>query len=186
MKKKLNIRALTETAILTAMTVILSFIKIVPLPLGGAITLCSMLPLCVLSIRRGLKWGLAGGLVYAVIKLMLGIGEVISWGLTPAALIGCIFFDYLFAYTPIGLAGIFRHHGRWGMLAGSAFALFLRFLSHLLSGTLIFDAWTPEGWGSPFLYSVAYNGAYMLPELILTGIAVYIMARKTRILAPKN
>ena len=174
--KKQNIRALTETAVLTAMTVVLSFIKIVPLPLGGSVTLFSMLPLCVLSVRRGVKWGLSGGIVYACIKLMLNLGEIISWGLTPAALIGCICFDYLIAFTVIGLSGCLRSHGRAGILAGTALALFLRFCSHLISGVLIFDAWVPDGWADPFVYSVAYNGAFMLPELlmVLAGLLVLL------------
>ena len=175
--KKQNIKALTETAILTAMTVVLSFIKIVPLPLGGSVTLFSMLPLCVLSVRRGVKWGLSGGIVYAVIKLMLNLGEIISWGLTPAALIGCMLFDYLIAFTVIGLAGCLRTHGRAGILGGTAFALFLRFCSHLISGVFIFDAWVPEGWANPFVYSVAYNGAFMLPELLMVVLALFFLTK---------
>lgn len=172
-----RIRILAETAILTAMTVVLSFCKIVSLPLGGAITLCSMLPLCVLSVRRGVRWGLAGAFVYSVIKLMLALGEIISWGLTPQALIGCIFFDYLFAFSAIGLAGCFRKHGRAGMLSGTFLALFLRFCMHLTSGTLIFDAWTPDGWANPFIYSVAYNGAFMLPELLMVWAAMLALSK---------
>ena len=175
--KTANIKALTETAVLTAMTVVLSFIKIVPLPLGGSVTLFSMLPLCVLSVRRGVKWGLSGGIVYACIKLLLNIGEIISWGLTPAALAGCMVFDYLIAFTVIGLAGCLRTHGREGILAGTAIALFLRFCSHLLSGVLIFDAWTPDGWANPFVYSVVYNGGFMLPELLMVLAALFVLTK---------
>jgi len=172
-----RLRAMIECAIMVALATVLSMIKLYEAPLGGSVTLLSMLPISVLSIRLGLKWGLAGGFLHAMLQMFLDLGKVISWGLTPAALIGCIVFDYLAAFTVIGLAGLFRQYGRIGMVVGIALALFLRFCSHLVSGTLIFDAWLPDGWTNPFVYSVAYNGAYMLPELIFTVIAVIILTK---------
>ncbi len=176
-KKKLNLHALIECAIMVALSTVLSMVKIYTAPLGGSVTLLSMLPVCVLSIRLGLKWGLAGGFVYAALQMFLDLGAVISWGLTPAALIGCIVFDYLLAFTVIGLAGVFRILRRPGMIAGVTLALFLRFCSHLVSGTLIFDIWMPEEWSNPFLYSVVYNGTFMLPELVLTVAAVIALTK---------
>ena len=176
-KKRPDLRSMIECAIMIALATVLSMIKLYEAPLGGSVTLLSMLPICVLSIRLGRKWGLTGGFLYAMLQMFLDLGKVISWGLTPAALIGCIVFDYLLAFTVIGLAGTFRTVGRIGMIAGIAMALFLRFCSHLVSGTLIFDIWMPDGWGNPLLYSVAYNGAYMLPELLFTVIAVMILTK---------
>ena len=63
------------------------------------------------------------------------------------------------------------------MAAGVTLALFLRFCSHLVSGTLIFDIWLPDGWSNPFLYAIAYNGSFMLLELIFTIIAVLLLAK---------
>ena len=175
--KKIDLRSMIECAMMVALATVLSMIKLYEAPLGGSVTLLSMLPVSVLSIRLGLKWGLTGGFLYAMIQMFLDLGKVISWGLTPAALIGCIIFDYLLAFTVIGLAGAFRSMGRIGMILGIALALFGRFCSHLVSGTVIFDVWMPEGWGNPFIYSVAYNGAYMLPELLFTVAAVMILTR---------
>ena len=176
-KKRPDLRSMIECAIMVALATVLSMIKLYEAPLGGSVTLLSMLPVSVLSIRLGLKWGLTGGFLNAMIQMFLDLGKVISWGLTPAALIGCIIFDYLLAFTVIGLAGAFRGFGRIGMVCGIAMGLFARFCSHLVSGTLIFDVWMPEGWGNPFIYSVAYNGAYMLPELIFTVIAAMILTK---------
>ena len=186
--KKIDLRSMIECAMMVALATVLSMIKLYEAPLGGSVTLLSMLPVSVLSIRLGLKWGLTGGFLYAMIQMFLDLGKVISWGLTPAALIGCIIFDYLLAFTVIGLAGAFRSMGRIGMIWGIALALFGRFCSHLVSGTVIFDVWMPEGWGNPFIYSVAYNGAYMLPELVFTVAAVMILTRTPafrRVLAKK-
>ncbi len=174
--KNEKLQCMIECAIMIALAFILSKIEFWHMPLGGSVTLLSMLPIVVLSIRRGVKWGLIGGFLYALIKMFLALGEVVGWGLTPIGLIGCILFDYLIAFTVIGLGGLFRNAGRGGMIAGTALALFLRFCSHLVSGTLIFDIWMPEDWSNPFLYSIAYNGAYMLPELIITVAAVILLS----------
>ncbi len=174
---KSNLRPMIECAIMVALATVLSLIKLYEAPLGGSVTLLSMLPVSVLSIRLGLKWGLTGGFLYAMLQMFLDLGKVISWGLTPAALIGCIVFDYLAAFTVIGLAGILRKKGRIGMILGIAAVLFLRFCSHLVSGTLIFDVWMPDGWAHPFVYSVVYNCQYMLPELLFTVIAVMILTK---------
>ena len=172
-----RLRAMIECAIMVALATVLSTIKLYEAPFGGSVTLLSMLPVSVLSIRLGLKWGITGGFLYALLQMFLDLGKVTSWGLTPAALIGCIIFDYLLAFTVIGLAGLFRKRGRIGMIIGIALAMFLRFCSHLVSGTLIFDIWLPDGWANPFVYSVAYNGAFMLPELIFTVVAVIILTK---------
>ena len=176
-KHKPNLRDMIACAMMVALATVLSMIKLYEAPLGGSVTLLSMLPISVLSIRLGLSWGLTGGFLHAMIQMFLDLGRVISWGLTPAALIGCIVFDYLLAFTAIGLAGILRRHGRGGMVLGIALALFLRFCSHLVSGTLIFDVWMPDGFANPFVYSVIYNCQYMLPELGFTVIAVMILTK---------
>lgn len=59
------------------------------------------------------------------------------------------------------------------MLLGICFALFLRFVFHVISGTVIFDIWLPEEWNNPFIYSICYNGSFMLPELGMTLAAAF-------------
>ena len=49
-------RIMVESAVLIAASVILSFIKIYEAPLGGSVTLFSMVPLMIISIRHGLGW----------------------------------------------------------------------------------------------------------------------------------
>lgn len=53
---KNNTRKLAETAVLLALGTVLSFVK-VDMPMGGGMTICSMLPLIVVSWRYGWKWG---------------------------------------------------------------------------------------------------------------------------------
>ena len=86
-ERKEEILSLVEGAMMIALATALSFVKIVKFPWGGSITLLSMLPIVLYSIRRGVVKGLAVSFTYAVLQMMLDIAEVAGWGLTPALLI---------------------------------------------------------------------------------------------------
>ena len=176
-KKKVNVKKLTMSAVMTALSAALSMVKIFEMPLGGSVTLLSMLPVCMLSIMYGCKWGLFCSFMYSLTQLALGIGSVLSWGFTPQALAGSIVFDYLAAFTVLGLAGMFRRHGVPGYIGGISLALLLRVVSHVISGVIFFASWAPEGW-NPFVYSIAYNGAYMVPEIVFTFAGAVLLLRE--------
>lgn len=172
---------LTFSAVMVALASALSLIKLYKLPLGGSVTLLSMLPIVVISISLGLKWGVGSSFVYSLIQLFFGIvmEGLLGWGLTPAYLVGSIFLDYLIPFTVLGFAGAFAKKGYAGTLAGISLVFVLRFISHMFSGAILFGI--PEKWADKFnnvwLYSAAYNGSYMLPELVLTLIAAAIIFR---------
>ena len=105
---------------------------------------------------------------------MVDIAEIASWGLTAGIFIGAVVFDYLLAYGSLCLAGLFRNK-KYGLVWGTAVALPVRFIMHFISGYIFFASWAPEGY-TPFAYSVAYNGSYMLPELIITVVAAVIVS----------
>lgn len=180
-----KVRILVECAVMIALAVVLSMIKIWKMPLGGAVTLVSMLPVCVISIRHGLKWGMGTAFVYSLTQLLFGIvaDGLFAWGLTPVMLIGCILFDYVVAFTVLGVAGAFRKNGEVGAYVGIIAAFVLRFVSHFISGYIIFanlEQWELFGKlfeNKPALYSIAYNGMYMLPELAITLVVVVVLMR---------
>lgn len=177
--KKEQIHALTEGAIMVAAATILSLFKFNKMPFGGSLTLLSMFPIILYSIRHGVMKGLFVSFVYAVLQLLLDIGDIVSWGLTPGILVACIFMDYLVPFTCIGLGGLFRKRGYAGWLGGTALAVILRFLSHYLSGVYVWKsvgeiAGTSLIFESPYLYSLVYNSTYMVPELIFTMIAAAV------------
>ena len=180
---------MAECAVMIALSVVLSFIKIWKMPLGGSVTLLSMLPVCVVSVRHGLKWGLASSFIYSLFQLVFGItmDGLLGWGLTPMMLVGCIMFDYIIAFTVLGIAGLFRKNSSGGIYAGMTLAFLGRFISHFISGYVIFknlDQWELFGKAfseRPVLYSVCYNGMYMLPELVFSLAAVFILMRFTYI-----
>ena len=181
------------------------------LPFGGQITLVSMLPVVLISYRHGVKWGLVSGVAYAMIEMAIGAKTVTAafqpgyFGdgvLILNALIMCAL-DYMVAYTALGIVGIFRdrieNRGK-ALCCGVIVALGARYVAHILSGYILFSGWaewffTQEGfpaWGanlvaslSPealgLLYSVVYNGMYMIPEMIFTATAAVLIARNSKI-----
>ena len=65
-----------------------------------------------------------------------------------------------------------------GFCCGTALAVALRFVCHFITGWWIWDALWPNefGWASP-LYSLLYNGAYMLPEIIITAVVAVLLTK---------
>lgn len=177
------------------------------MPFGGQITMVSMLPVVLISYRHGVKWGLVSGLAYALIEMAIGARTVAAafqpgyFGdgtMIANAFIMCIL-DYLAAFTVLGLGGMFREKiasPGAALCWGSIVALGARYVCRIASGYILFSGWaewffTQEGfpgWGaalverlSPsvlgFVYSLVYNGMYMVPEMILTAIMAVLIAR---------
>ena len=177
------------------------------MPFGGQVTLVSMLPVVLISYRHGVKWGLVAGLGYALIEMVIGAKTVAAafqpgyFGdgtMILNALIMCVL-DYLVAFTALGLGGAFRNRTEnpgLGLCLGSVLALSARYVSHIASGYILFSGWaewffTQEGfpaWGASLVaslspdmlglvYSVVYNGMYMVPEIILTAVVSLFLAR---------
>ena len=175
--KHSKIKMLIEGAIMIALATVLSLVKVFSLPWGGSVTLLSMLPICLFSVHYGVKKGLAVSFLFSLVQLFFDLGEVLAWGLTPLILIACFLFDYIAAFTVLGFAGMFRSKGVPGWITGTAMAVFFRL--HFLSGVVIWrsvgELWNGFSTDNPWLYSLCYNGAYMLPELIFTCIGAFML-----------
>lgn len=185
--KNTKTKILVEGAAMVALATVLSFIRVFRLPWGGSITLLSMLPIVLFSIRRGVKAGVTVSFVYALVQFAQSIMDgIFGWGLTPVMLIACIFLDYIGAFTVLGLAGIFRNRKLPGWICGISLTVALRFLCHFLSGVIIWQSigslWEGFYTENTYLYSFLYNGCYMLPELIFTlaGAVALLMAPQTK------
>ena len=207
-------KRLTESAMLIAIAVVLELAGrtvIPPMPFGGQLTLCAMLPILLISYRHGVKWGLTAGFGYSLVQMALGAGTVTAafqpgyFGdsiMVGRAVTMCLL-DYVLAYTLLGLGGCFRNRIRnsgVSLMCGGLVAMGCRYLSHIFSGYILFSGWaewffTQEGfpaWGAGLVqtltpqmlgwtYSIVYNGMYMIPEMILTAAAALLMARVSRI-----
>lgn len=183
------------------------------MPFGGQVTLVSMLPVVLISYRHGVKWGLVSGAAYALIEMAIGAKTVAAafqpgyFGdglMLLNAFIMCIL-DYLVAYTALGLGGIFRdriENRSTALACGALVALGARYIAHIISGYILFSGWaewffTQDGfpaWGAGLVgsltpdllglvYSIVYNGMYMVPEMVLTAIAAALIARNSKIVA---
>ena len=173
-------RKLTLSAVMIAMSAVLSMVKVYDLPLGGSITLLSMLPVCVIAICYGTGWGIFCSILYACLQIALDLGKLMGYGLTPAIWVGSLLFDYIIAFGALGFAGLFRRKGAFGMCAGITISLLIRFMSHFISGAILFSAFAPKGW-NVYIYSLCYNGSYMLPELVFTLVGAVLVFRMPQI-----
>ncbi|WP_101698257.1 energy-coupled thiamine transporter ThiT [Clostridium minihomine] len=175
--KKNSTVTLVECALMIALATVLSMLKIFELPQGGSITLASMVPLVLVSYRHGLKWGLGTAFVHSLLQMLLQFSAPPAKTLGAFALV--VLLDYVLAFTVLGSASF------WGKLIrsrtasiafGAGVAVFLRFICSFLSGILIWQEYAPEG--TPvWLYSLVYNGSYMLPELIITSLATVALMK---------
>ena len=174
------------------------------LPFGGGFTIASMLPIIVVSYMYGTKWGLLTAFVYSIMQMLLGFNTVSAFFLPGdsqmvwwRAIIVCLI-DYVIAYTVLGFGGIFRKRfgGKKAIVLGSILAISMRYIAHIVSGSIFFGTWaewffTQDGfpaWGQAILntfsgdalatvYSIIYNGTYMIPEIIITAVVACFVTR---------
>lgn len=167
---------LVESAVMLGLATALSMVKLWQMPLGGSVTLCSMLPILLIGYKYGPKWGIGVGFAYSVIQMMLDLGAVLSWGLTPAAVAASFILDYLCAFTMLGLAGVYGK-GLRQFVCGLSTAVGLRFACHVIAGVTAYLSVVPKDWAAhPFLYSIAYNGSFLLPDFAIclgAGLLIY-------------
>jgi len=153
-----------ESIVCIALSAALYLITIFSLPQGGRITAGSMIPIFWLSIRRGAKIGLLTGAVFGLVVLMIE-----PFILHPIQ----VLLDYPVAFGLLGLAGFFKKLPLIGVGIGMAG----RFFSHFSSGIIFFSSYVPAGINHA-LYSIIYNGSYILPEFIVSAVMIYILVKR--------
>lgn len=139
--------------------------------------------------------------IQIVMDLYLGKGSTIMALFTPnsddfmgyGAAVAILIIDYLVAYTVLGFGGAFRNKIKNKTLAlvlGVVLALSLRYVAHIVSGYIFYGAWAEwffsqenfyaigswilnsfSGKVLSLIYSIFYNGLYMIPEIVITAIA---------------
>ena len=205
-KKRIEALTISAIMIAFAVSIsaICAVMPFLNLPFGGGFTIASMLPIIVVAYMYGTKWGLLTAFVYSVLQMLLGFNTVSAFFLPGDSqmmwwrAILVVLIDYIVAYTSLGLGGIFRKKFeiKKALVLGSILAISLRYLAHVLSGAIFFGTWaewffTQDGfysWGQTilnnfsgaslsFVYSVIYNGTYMIPEVIITAIVACFVVR---------
>lgn len=166
-----QLRALTEGAIMVAAAFVLSFVKLYELPNGGSLT-PAMFPILLYALRFGTLRGLGAGFVFGLLQLIFDGAYACGWQ--------SMLLDYLLAFTPLGLAGLFKGKA-WGIYPGTIVGCFFRFVVHFISGVTIYRILEPTKLvffgtiSSPVLYSVLYNLSYMVPNALLALLIAAIL-----------
>ena len=180
-----SVQRLAECGIMLALAVILNEFTPIKLPFGGSVTFFSQLPIVVISYRHGVKWGLFTGLAMGIIEMLFGLSNF-SYVTGIAAYLILIFADYVVAFSALGLGGIFRgsiKNQALSLAAGGALVSVIRFVCHFISGVTIWGGYAED---TPVaIYSLTYNGSYMLPELILTVIGALVVGSLLDLRSPR-
>ena len=182
-----NLVTLTECAIMLALSFALSSAKLFEMPMGGSVTVASMLPVMLISIKYGVGTGLATCFVYSLTQLIqaLASANVFPYCETPTTLVLCILFDYVVPFTLLGLAGVFHKmkitkNTELNIYTGIIGVVVLRFLCHFITGVVIWGQWAPDGMGK-YLYSFLYNGGFLSLDFIICIVCAVLMFRKAEL-----
>lgn len=175
MNKRLSVRVIAEIGVGVAMAWVLNLFKVFQMPQGGSVTL-EMVPIFWLALRWGIIPGIAAGVVYGLVMLFTG-----AYVVHPIQFI----LDYPLAFGLLGLAGLFsarlaKGSNKFLQYAFLTLAVFLgglgRFLVHFISGIVYFGQYAPEG-QPVWLYSLIYNLTYILPELLISAIILFLLKK---------
>jgi len=166
-----QIRRVAETGLAIALAVVLHTVLVYQAPFGGRITAGSMVPIFLVALRWGPRWGFLAGAASSVLIFFFiehFYAHPVQWLL-----------DYPVAWGAIGVAGAFRRAPILGIVIGGT----LRLAFHFLAGVVYWAANTPQGW-HPWVYSAAYNGGYMLPEIAISVVLTLLLLRAMVRLTP--
>ena len=188
-QKRLNthLSTLTECAVMLALSFALSCAKLFEMPMGGSVTVASMLPIMLISIKYGIGAGLSTSFLYSLTQLLQAVASanVFPYCETPATLVLCILFDYIVPFTVLGLAGLPKtlkatKNTEINVYIGIVSVVILRFLCHFITGVAIWGQWSPEGMGK-YLYSFLYNGGFLSLDFVICIVCAVLMFRKQEI-----
>ena len=156
-------KKLVYSALGIALALATSYIKLWKLPMGGSVTLFSMLFICLIGYWFGLKHALITGMAYGLLQFVI---DPYMYTIPQVLL------DYPLAFGALGLSGLF-YNRKYGMQLGYVLGVFGRFLCSTLSGIIFFADYAPEGM-HPWVYSIAYQGSYLGIEMMMTLIVISI------------
>ena len=165
-KVKFKTKHLVFSAVAMALAMITSFLKLFEAPMGGSVTLFSMLFICCIGYWYGLRTGIMTGVAYGLLQLIsdpyiISLPQMIT--------------DYILAFGALGLSGIFCNKKN-GLVKGYIVGVLGRYLFAFLSGLIFFGMYAEGSGMSAPVYSLAYNGSYLGCEAAITLIVLAIPA----------
>ena len=180
--KKQKIIGLAEVALFSAIAFVLDLLATLYsgfFPSGGSISL-AIIPIVILSFRRGPLAGVIGGLIVGLLDLTDGFYTVADTWYNSIFQIGL---DYIFTYMLVGAIGLFKpliKKININVLIPIAtfVAGLLKYLSHFLSGILFWPQFPNQPLGDRIAYSLVYNGGFMIPTIVVTVILSVVLVLK--------
>lgn len=175
-KRQISTRVLVFSAMAMALGTVTSMVKVVDMPMGGSVTLCSMFFICLIGYLFGLRTGLLAAVAYGLLQLVTD-PYIIS--------IPQMFTDYIFAFGALGLSGLFSDKKN-GLTTGYLLGVLGRYVFTFLSGMIFFGTnGAAYNMAAP-VYSLIYNGAYLVPEALATVIILQLPPVKQGLLRVKE
>ena len=161
-KKSISAKQLAFAGIAIAIAYICSGIRLFRMPWGGSVTLLSMFFVSVVGYWFGPRIGFMAAFTYGILQFIQG-------GSTYVLSFWQVAFDYLFAFTALGVSGFFRSQ-KYGLQKGYIAGILLRGLFHSIGGYLYWMEYMPENFPASLtaVYPVLYNYAYILAEAAIT------------------
>ena len=166
-EKKTDIRALTVSALMIALAIVLGMIKLFSMPQGGSVTLFSILPIVVCGYLLGTRRGIMAGFCVGLLNLIFG-----PYVIHPVQLL----LDYPIAFGALGLSGIARNSNN-GLTKGYIIGIIGRYICAVLSGIIFFGEYAPENFNA-VTWSLWYNFTYLAVEGAITLVVINIPAVK--------
>ncbi|MDN6161689.1 MAG: energy-coupled thiamine transporter ThiT [Atopostipes sp.] len=189
MKKESNkgLVILIEAGIFAALAFV---IALLPKGIGPIKAEIGMIPIVILSYRRGLKTGLVSGFLWGIIKIATGKFTMLS--------VLQVLVEYIFAYLVAGLSGVgasklkqairsYKWKKAFQTIAWSTlFATTVKYFVHFIAGVVYWGIYAPEGMNA-YLYSFIVNGGAGLASFIVVGLVVgFIVYKAPRIIFPEG
>lgn len=162
--RKTTTKIMVASALLVALSVVLSQIAIFSFPQGGSVSLFGMLPIVICAYFFGTKRAVLCGACVGIIDLILK-----PYVVHPLQLL----LDYPLAFGALGFAGVIFAIKKDGMIPAYLFGVFCRYISSVISGVVFFGAYVPENF-SALTWSLWYNVLYMGAESALTVLLLLI------------
>ena len=148
-------------------------------PFGGSVSL-ALIPIVILSFRRGPVLGVVCGLIVGLLDLTDGFYTVSDTWYNSILQIGM---DYIFTYMLVGVVGVFKPlikkiKPSILVMIATFTAGILKYLCHFLSGILYWPEFPNQPINERIVYSLVYNGGYMIPTILITTMIMFLISLK--------
>lgn len=172
-----KIRRIAYPAMAIALSTLASMVTVFKMPMGGSVTLFSMLFITLIGSWFGVSTGIICGIAYGLLQFILD-PYVLS--------IPQVICDYFLAFGALGLSGLFKNN-KYGVMIGYVVGVLGRYFFVVVSGVVFFAAYAAEaGFDSALLYALAYNGLYLGAEAAMTLAILMLPPVRKAISAIKN